>query len=115
MRNLWSAGRVHRFAAICDHCRVPVREIGKVESAARGTATKGIAFVVGIVVLALAAMALGNHAAQSSYSLVAAIPMAITAFALGVNGLHNTIDDGAAIIFCRVVVPGVIFQLLDAQ
>jgi len=79
---------IHKFTALCPECHVPVREIGKVESAARGTATKGIFFVVGIVVLALASMAVGNYSVQSTgRSLVAAIPMAIAAFVFGVNGL----------------------------
>lgn len=80
---------IHRFTAMCPECHASVREIGKVESAARGTATKGIVFVVGIVLLALSAMATGNFAAQAGRSLLAVIPMAIAAFALGVNGLFG--------------------------
>lgn len=79
---------IHKFTALCPECHVPVREIGKVESVARGSATKGIVFVVGIVLLALASMAMGNYTVQSANSSVfAAIPMAIGAFLLGVNGL----------------------------
>jgi len=78
---------IHQFTALCPECHASVREIGKVESAARGTATKGIFFVVGIVVLALASMAVGNYAVGGGRSLVAVIPMGIGAFVLGVNGL----------------------------
>jgi hypothetical protein len=78
---------IHKFTAFCPECRVSVREIGKVESVGRGTATKGIAFVVGIVILALASMAVGNYGVQSGRSLVAVIPLGIGAFVLGVNGL----------------------------
>ncbi len=79
---------IHQFTALCPQCHVSVREIGKVESVARGTATKGIVFVVGIVLLMLTSMALGNYAvASAGRSLFSAIPMAIVAFALGVNGL----------------------------
>lgn len=78
---------IHQFTAVCPECHVPVREIGKVESAARGTATKGIVFVVGIVLLALTSMATGNFGVEAGRSLVVAIPVAIAAFVLGVNGL----------------------------
>ncbi len=78
---------IHKFTAFCPSCKAAVREIGKVESAARGTATKGIVFVVGIVLLALASMAVGNLSAQSGKSLIAVIPMGIGGFLLGVNGL----------------------------
>lgn len=78
---------IHKFTALCPECHASVREIGKVESAARGTATKGIFFVVGIVLLALASMAVGSYAVQGGRSLVAVIPMGICAFVLGVNGL----------------------------
>jgi len=81
--------QIHKFTALCPECHAAVREIGKVESAARGTATKGIVFVVGIVLLALTAMATGNFAAQGGRSLFAVIPLAIAAFALGVNGLFG--------------------------
>ncbi|MFH2005667.1 MAG: hypothetical protein ABI333_03660 [bacterium] len=78
---------IHKFTAFCPKCKNPVREIGKVESAARGSATKGIGFVVAIVVLSLAFMVLANRAAERGMSLGAVIPMASGAFLLGVNGL----------------------------
>jgi hypothetical protein len=78
---------IHKFTAFCPSCHVSVREIGKVESVARGSATKGIGFVVGIVLLALAAMALGNFASESGRSLGAVIPLGIGGFLMGVNGL----------------------------
>jgi hypothetical protein len=78
---------IHKFTAMCPECHAPVREIGKVESAARGTATKGIVFVVGIVLLALTAMATGSFAVDAGRSVWAAIPMGIVAVALGINGL----------------------------
>ena len=78
---------IHKFTAFCPRCKSPVREIGKVESAARGSATKGIGFVVGIVVLVLASMVLVNRAAMRGMSLAAAIPLASSAVLLGVNGM----------------------------
>lgn len=78
---------IHKFAIRCHHCGVAVREIGKIESGPRGSAAKGIGFVVGILVFALAAMVLAERASSGGRSLGVVLPLAIGAFVLGVNGL----------------------------
>lgn len=78
---------IHKFAIRCHQCGVAVREIGKIESGPRGSAAKGIGFVVGILVFALAAMVLAERAYSGGRSLGAVIPLSVVAFVLGVNGL----------------------------
>ena len=78
---------IHKFAIRCLHCGASVREIGKIETAARGSAGKGIGFVVGILGLAMLAMVMGQRGATGGYSLGVAIPLAAGGFLLGVNGL----------------------------
>jgi hypothetical protein len=79
--------RLHRFAVICDKCRSPVREIGKVESVAKGSATKGILFVLGILALAVLAMLMGDRGYYQADSAALGIVLAVAGFVLGVNGL----------------------------
>jgi hypothetical protein len=78
---------IHKFAIHCHHCGVAIREIGKIESGPRGSAAKGIGFVVGILAFALAAMVLAERAYSEGGSLGLAIGLSVAAFVLGVNGL----------------------------
>ena len=78
---------LHKFAIRCHKCGATVREIGKIESGPKGSASKGIFFVVGVLVFALAAMVLGERGATGGYALPAAIGMAVAGLLLGVNGL----------------------------
>lgn len=78
---------IHKFTIRCHHCGVAVREIGKIESGPRGSASKGIGFVVGILVFALAAMVLAERAYSGGSSLGVVIGLAVAGFVLGVNGL----------------------------
>lgn len=83
---------IHKFSIRCCQCGAAFREIGKIESGPRGSAGKGIGFVVGILVFALAAMVLGERAvSEGTKSLGGAIGFAAAAFLLGVNGLLGTL------------------------
>jgi hypothetical protein len=77
---------IHKFAIRCMRCGVQVREIGKIDSGPRGSATKGIAFVVGVLLFAMSAMVLGDRG-TAYYTLPSVIGMGIASFVLGVNGL----------------------------
>jgi hypothetical protein len=77
---------LHKFAIRCSECGAQVREIGKIDSGPRGSASKGIGFVVGVLLLALLSMVLGDRGADI-YTLGSAIAMSVAAFVLGVNGL----------------------------
>jgi len=78
---------LHRFAIRCDDCGALFREIGKIDAGPKGSAGKGIGFVVGVLIFALAAMVLGERGVSGGYPLPAAIAMAVSGLLLGVNGL----------------------------
>lgn len=79
--------RIHKFSVRCHECNTMFREIGKIDSGPRGSATKGITFVVGLLVLVLAAMALGQHAASTGQPVAVVILLGIAGVVLGGNGL----------------------------
>lgn len=79
--------QIHKFSVRCHECTTVFREIGKIDSGPKGSATKGITFVVGLVVLLLAAMALGQHAAAAGQSVALVVPLGIAGVLLGGNGL----------------------------
>jgi hypothetical protein len=78
---------LHRFAIVCPACGVSIREIGKIDSVARGNVGKGIAFVVGILVLALLSMGLGDRAVGKGLALGPVIGLATGGLLLGVNAM----------------------------
>ncbi len=78
--------RLHKFSIRCPFCGSVFREIGKIDSGPRGSATKGIGFVVGVLVLALSAMVLGERGGEA-YGMAGSVAMAAVGFVLGVNGL----------------------------
>jgi len=83
--------RIHKFSIRCHDCNTVFREIGKIDSGPRGSATKGIVFVVGVLVLATAAMALGQHAVSSGQNVAAAVALGVAGFVLGGDGLFGVL------------------------
>jgi hypothetical protein len=78
---------LHRASIFCERCHVSIREIGRIESVARGSGTKGIGFVVGSLVLLMLAMVLGERAKTAGMPLGQVIALAASSVLLGVNGL----------------------------
>jgi hypothetical protein len=78
---------LHRFAIVCPACGVSIREIGKIDAVARGNVWKGIVFVVGIIVMLLLSMGLGDRAIGRGVGLGPVVGLATGGFVFGVNGL----------------------------